>query len=118
MAALLAGCQEAFQDRPSSRRGTANTKPKTNSATGNLGPIGFAASRSVGQSLAAFGDVFVQPTLRWNHGVHNVMDYGMTNLPETLAENAVLIGTSLRLHVPANREFCREFCRVRPFLRF
>ena len=49
--------------------------------TGNLGPIGFATSRSISQSLSAFGDVFVQPTLRWNQGVHNYMIYGMANLP-------------------------------------
>ncbi len=49
--------------------------------TGNLGPIGFASQRSVSQSITAFGDVFVQPTLRWNHGVHNYMVYGMVNLP-------------------------------------
>lgn len=41
--------------------------------TGALGPIGFAGSRSVSQDLSAFGDVFLQPTLRWNHGVHNYM---------------------------------------------
>jgi hypothetical protein len=49
--------------------------------TGSLGPIGFAASRSVGQELEAFGDIYLQPTLRWNHGVHNYMAYGMMNLP-------------------------------------
>jgi len=49
--------------------------------TGALGPIGFAASRSVGQELTAFGDVLLWPSLRWNHGVHNYMVYGMTNLP-------------------------------------
>ena len=49
--------------------------------TGALGPIGFATERSVNQSLSAFGDVFVQPTLRWNQGVHNYMVYGMANLP-------------------------------------
>lgn len=49
--------------------------------TGSLGPIGFATERSVGQSLTAFGDVFLQPTLKWNNGVHNYMVYGMMNLP-------------------------------------
>ncbi len=48
---------------------------------GALGPIGFASSRSVSQSLTAFGDVFVQPTLKWNQGVHNYMVYGMWNFP-------------------------------------
>jgi hypothetical protein len=49
--------------------------------TGNLGPIGFATERSVTQSISAWGDVFVQPTLRWNQGVHNYMIYGMTSIP-------------------------------------
>jgi hypothetical protein len=47
----------------------------------NLGPIGFAAERSINQSMWGFGDVFVQPSLRWNQGVHNYMVYGMANLP-------------------------------------
>lgn len=49
--------------------------------TGSLGPLGFATERTVSQSLDAFGDVFIQPTLRWNYGVHNTMVYGMFNLP-------------------------------------
>jgi hypothetical protein len=49
--------------------------------TGSLGPIGFATERSVGQSMDAWGDVYVQPTLRWNQGVHNYLVYGMANLP-------------------------------------
>jgi hypothetical protein len=49
--------------------------------TGALGPIGFAAERSISDSRTAFGDVFLQPTLRWNQGVNNYMIYGMMNLP-------------------------------------
>src|SRR5262245_33127104 len=49
--------------------------------TGALGPIGFATERSVSQSLWAFGDVFVWPTLRWNQGVHNYIVYAIFNLP-------------------------------------
>jgi hypothetical protein len=49
--------------------------------TGALGPIGFATQRSVSDALSAFGDIFVQPTLRWNQGVNNYMVYGMLNLP-------------------------------------
>lgn len=49
--------------------------------TGALGPIGFAASRSVSQELEAFTDLFVQPVLRWNAGVHNYMVYSMWNFP-------------------------------------
>jgi hypothetical protein len=49
--------------------------------TGALGPIGFAAAGSISDSRTAFGDVFLQPTLRWNQGVHNYMIYGMMNFP-------------------------------------
>jgi len=49
--------------------------------TGALGPIGFAAARSISDSRTAFGDVFLQPTLRWNQGVNNYLVYGMMNLP-------------------------------------
>src|SRR4029077_1476256 len=49
--------------------------------TGALGPIGFAAERSISDSRTAFGDVFLQPTLRWNQGVNNYLVYGMMNLP-------------------------------------
>ena len=49
--------------------------------TGALGPIGFATASSISDSRTAFGDVFLQPTLRWNQGVNNYMIYGMMNLP-------------------------------------
>ena len=49
--------------------------------TGALGPIGFATEQSISDSLTAFGDLFLQPTLRWNNGVHNYMIYGMMNFP-------------------------------------
>jgi hypothetical protein len=49
--------------------------------TGALGPIGFATVGSISDSRTAFGDVFLQPTLRWNQGVNNYMIYGMMNLP-------------------------------------
>jgi hypothetical protein len=63
--------------------------------TGALGPIGFAAQRSIGQSLAAFGDVFVQPTLRWNQGVNNYMVYAMTNLPVGAYDSTRLVNLGL-----------------------
>jgi hypothetical protein len=47
----------------------------------SIGPIGFAAEQSISDSLTAFGDLFLQPTLRWNNGVHNYMVYGMMNFP-------------------------------------
>ncbi len=63
-------------------RSMAASTPKLDAnITGALGPIGFATSKSVSQSLSAFGDLFVQPTLRWNQGVHNYMVYGMMNFP-------------------------------------
>ena len=49
--------------------------------TGALGPIGFATSRSISDSLFSVSDLFPQATLKWNHGVHNTMIYGMTNIP-------------------------------------
>ena len=63
--------------------------------TGALGPIGFATSRSVSQAIDAFGDVFVQPTLRWNQGVHNFMVYGMANLPVGAYDSSRLVNLGL-----------------------
>jgi hypothetical protein len=63
--------------------------------TGALGPIGFAAQRSIDQSLTAFGDVFVQPTLRWNQGVNNYMVYAMTNLPVGAYDSTRLVNLGL-----------------------
>lgn len=49
--------------------------------TGALGPIGFARERRISDSLFSYGDLFPQATLKWNHGVHNTMVYGMMNVP-------------------------------------
>jgi len=62
---------------------------------GALGPIGFATSRSIDQSLSAFGDLFFQPTLRWNNGVHNYMVYGMFNLPVGAYDSTRLVNLGL-----------------------
>ena len=62
---------------------------------GNLGPIGFAAERSITQSMWGFGDVFVQPTLRWNQGVHNYMVYAMTSLPVGAYDSTRLVNLGL-----------------------
>jgi hypothetical protein len=62
---------------------------------GNLGPIGFAAERSVNQSMWGFGDVFVQPTLRWNQGVHNYMVYAMTSAPVGAYDSSRLVNLGL-----------------------
>ena len=48
---------------------------------GALGPIGFATENSISQSLDAWGDLYLQPTLRWNNGVNNYLIYGMMNFP-------------------------------------
>lgn len=63
--------------------------------TGALGPIGFAAERSISDSLSAFGDVFLQPTLRWNQGVNNWMVYGMANLPVGAYDASRLVNLGL-----------------------
>src|SRR5262249_32600394 len=63
--------------------------------TGALGPIGFATDRSVSQAIDAWGDVFVQPTLRWNHGVHNYMVYGMVTLPVGAYDSSRLVNLGL-----------------------
>jgi hypothetical protein len=49
--------------------------------TGALGPIGFAASRSISDARTDWGDLFPQTSLRWNNGLHNFMVYGMADLP-------------------------------------
>jgi hypothetical protein len=63
--------------------------------TGNLGPIGFGGQRSITQSIDGFGDIFVQPTLRWNQGVHNYMVYGMANLPVGAYDSTRLVNLGL-----------------------
>lgn len=63
--------------------------------TGALGPIGFAAERNITRSIDAWGDVFIQPTLRWNQGVHNYMVYGMTNLPVGAYDSTRLVNLGL-----------------------
>ncbi|MDQ8729229.1 transporter [Bradyrhizobium sp. LHD-71] len=60
----------------------ANTQDRIDALlTGALGPIGFSRSRSISDSLFSYGDLYPQATLKWNHGVHNTMVYGMANLP-------------------------------------
>src|SRR6185369_13509769 len=63
--------------------------------TGALGSIGFATSRNVEQAMYGFGDVYVQPTLRWNSGVHNYMVYGMMNIPIGAYDAARLVDLGL-----------------------
>ena len=63
--------------------------------TGSLGDIGFATERSITRSIDAWGDVFVQPTLRWNRGVHNYMVYGMANLPVGAYDASRLVNLGL-----------------------
>jgi hypothetical protein len=42
---------------------------------------GASLSRSLGDSMTAFGDVFPTATLKWGRGVHNVMTYVTANVP-------------------------------------
>jgi hypothetical protein len=63
--------------------------------TGSLGPIGFGTERSINRSIDAWGDVFVQPTLRWNQGVHNYMVYAMTSLPVGAYDSSRLVNMGL-----------------------
>jgi hypothetical protein len=60
--------------------GRANSQIDAN-VTGALGPIGFAAQKSIEQTLWGWGDLYPQVTLRWNNGVHNFMVYGMADMP-------------------------------------
>jgi hypothetical protein len=62
---------------------------------GALGPIGFGTERSISRSIDAWGDVFVQPTLRWNQGVHNYMVYAMTSLPVGAYDSSRLVNMGL-----------------------
>jgi hypothetical protein len=48
---------------------------------GALGPIGFATERGISDARFGFSDLFFEPTLRWNQGVHNYMVYGLVNAP-------------------------------------
>lgn len=63
--------------------------------TGALGPIGFAAQRSIGDSLTGFGDLFPQAKLQWNNGVHNYMVYGMANLPVGAYDSSRIVNLGL-----------------------
>jgi hypothetical protein len=42
---------------------------------------GASRSRSTGDSMTAFGDVFPTVTLKWNSGVNNFMTYATVNVP-------------------------------------
>jgi hypothetical protein len=45
--------------------------------------------------MDGFGDVFIQPTLRWNQGVNNYMVYGMMNLPVGAYDASRLVNLGL-----------------------
>jgi len=45
------------------------------------GPGGNALSGTASESLTSVGDLFPSFSLRWNHGVHNTMVYGMMGVP-------------------------------------
>jgi hypothetical protein len=60
--------------------GRATAKIDAN-VTGALGPIGFAAERSVSDGLTDFTDLFPTASLRWNSGVNNFMVYTVEDAP-------------------------------------
>lgn len=45
------------------------------------GPLGNTISGHRDQAIYGFADVFLQGSLKWNFGVHNVMTYLMGNIP-------------------------------------
>jgi hypothetical protein len=48
--------------------------------TASLGPLSVTRQGQISDSASGFADLFPQATLKWNHGVHNTMIYGMTNI--------------------------------------
>lgn len=48
--------------------------------TASLGPLAAARQGQISDTASGFADLFPQATLKWNHGVHNWMVYGMTNI--------------------------------------
>ena len=50
-------------------------------ATGALGPIGFSAQSSIGDTLTSFGDPAPQFSLKWNQGANNFMVYTRGGVP-------------------------------------
>lgn len=45
------------------------------------GPLGNTIGINRSQDLTSYGDVIAQVALKWNHGVHNTMVYGMGDIP-------------------------------------
>lgn len=45
------------------------------------GPLGNTIGVNRTQELTSYGDVIAQVALKWNHGVHNTMVYGMGDIP-------------------------------------
>jgi hypothetical protein len=48
--------------------------------TASVGPFSVTRQGQISDSVSGFADLFPQATLKWNHGVHNTMIYGMTNI--------------------------------------
>ena len=49
--------------------------------TAMAGPVVATRSGSIDSSIAGFGDLYPQASLRWNMGVHNFMTYVMGDIP-------------------------------------
>jgi hypothetical protein len=58
--------------------------------TASSGPLTVTRQGSISDSVSGFADLFPQATLKWNHGVHNWMVYGMTNIPVGAYDSARL----------------------------
>jgi hypothetical protein len=48
--------------------------------TASIGPLTVTRQGQISDTASGFADLFPQATLKWNHGVHNTMIYGMTNI--------------------------------------
>ena len=49
--------------------------------TSMVGPLVVTRQGTIDSSVAGFGDLYPQVSLRWNHGVHNFMTYAMGDIP-------------------------------------
>lgn len=59
------------------------------------GPRGRAFSGGTDDSLTGGSDLYLLGTLKWNHGVHNFMAYGMGNIPIGAYDPDRLVNTGL-----------------------
>jgi hypothetical protein len=53
----------------------------TGALTTPFGTIPFFRADSISDSVTGFGDLYPQASMRWNHGVHNIMTYITGDVP-------------------------------------